>query len=80
MPNGRFHVMPDIGLKPLQELFRAEVLKMLKTEGKIDDEFIRMLMQWRHVSGFNIHNGVRIDCKDEKGRETLAQYIIRSSF
>ncbi|MDT8441226.1 MAG: transposase zinc-binding domain-containing protein, partial [Desulfuromonadales bacterium] len=30
MPNGSFHVMPDIGLKPLQELFRASVLKILK--------------------------------------------------
>lgn len=47
MPNGSFHVMPDIGLKPLQELFRATVLKMLKKEGKIDDDFIRMLMRWR---------------------------------
>ena len=80
MPNGSFHAMPEVGLKPLQELFRASVLKVLKREGKIDDEFIRMLMQWRHVSGFNIHNGVKIDRKDANGREALAQYIIRSSF
>jgi hypothetical protein len=80
MPNGSFYVMPDINLKPLQELFRAAVLKMLKKEGKIDDDFIRMLIQWRHVSGFNIHNGVKIDRKDEKGRESLAQYIIRNPF
>jgi hypothetical protein len=39
-----------------------------------------MLMRWRHVSGFNIHNGVKIDRKDEKGREALAQYIIRNPF
>ncbi|MBE0575555.1 MAG: transposase [Desulfuromonadales bacterium] len=80
MPNGSFHVMPDLGLKPLQELFRDAVLKKLKREGKIDDEFIRMLVQWRHVSGFNIHNGVKIDRRDNNGREALAQYIIRSSF
>lgn len=73
MPNGSFHVMPDVGLKPLQELFRAAVLKMLKKEGKVDDEFVRMLMQWRHVSGFNIHNGLRIDRKDQKGREALSK-------
>lgn len=53
---------------------------MLKKEGKIDDDFIRMLMKWRHVSGFNIHNGVKIDRKDVKGREALAQYIIRNPF
>ena len=80
MSNGSFHVMPDVGLRPLQEMFRAAVLKMLKREGKIDDAFIRMLLKWRHVSGFNIHNGVRIDRQDVKGREALAQYIIRSSF
>jgi hypothetical protein len=53
---------------------------MLKKEGKIDEDFVRMLMQWRHVSGFNIHNGVKIDRRDEKGREALAQYIIRNPF
>ena len=72
--------MPEISLKPSQEMFRASVLQMLKKVKKIDDEFIRMLMQWRHMSGFNIHNGVKIDRQDNKGREVLAQYIIRSSF
>jgi hypothetical protein len=80
MPNGSFHVMPEVSLKPSQEMFRASVLQMLKKVKKIDDEFIRMLMQWRHMSGFNIHNGVKIDRQDNKGREVLAQYIIRSSF
>ncbi|MGK2944322.1 MAG: IS91 family transposase, partial [Desulfuromonadales bacterium] len=80
MPNGSFHVMPEISLRPLQKLFRASVLKMLKKEGRIDEDFIRMLMQWRHVSGFNIHNGVKIARCDEKGREALAQYIIRNPF
>ncbi len=73
MPSGNFHVMPDVGLKPLQELFRAAALKMLKKEGKIDDDFIRKFMQWRHMSGFKIHNGVKIDRQDNKGREALAQ-------
>lgn len=80
MPNGSFHVMPNAALQPLQELFRASVLKMLQKEGKIDEDFIRMLLQWRHVSGFNIHNGVKIDRKNEQGREALAQYIIRNPF
>jgi hypothetical protein len=74
MPNGSFYVIPEVDLKPLQEMFRAAVLKMLKKEGRIDDAFIRMLMKWRHVSGFNIHNGVKI------GKEALAQYIIRNPF
>jgi hypothetical protein len=61
LPNGSLHVIPDVGLKPLQELFRAAVLKMLKKVGKIDDDFI------------SIHNGVRIDRQNEKDRMVLAQ-------
>jgi hypothetical protein len=80
LPNGSFNVMPNVGLRPLQELFRATVLKMLQEEGKIDDGLIRMLIQWRHVSGFNIHNGVKIGRYDDKGRESLAQHIIRNPF
>jgi hypothetical protein len=33
--------------------------------------------QWPH-SGFNIHNEVEIDSDDEKGKENLAQYIIKA--
>lgn len=53
---------------------------MLKKEGLIDDVFIKMLMFWRHVSGFNVHNEVRIKPDDEKGMENLSQYIIRNTF
>jgi len=31
-------------------------------------------------SGFNIHNQVKIGSQDERGRESLAQYILRSPF
>jgi len=72
--------MPKVDLKPLRELFRAHVLKMLKKEGLIDDSFIKMLMSWQHVSGFNVHNEVRIKPNDEKGMENLSQYIIRNTF
>ena len=61
LSNDSFHVMPHVALNPLQELFRTLVPKMLKREGKIDVDFNRRLMQWRHVSGFNFHDVVRID-------------------
>ncbi|RJX23494.1 MAG: hypothetical protein C4563_01675 [Desulfobulbus sp.] len=32
---------------------------MLGKEGLVDDAFIRMIMQWRHNSGFSVHNQVR---------------------
>ncbi len=53
---------------------------MLKKEGLIDDTFIKMLLSWQHVSGFNVHNEVRIKPDDEKGMENLSQYIIRNTF
>ncbi|MCP3955132.1 MAG: hypothetical protein GY697_23370 [Desulfobacterales bacterium] len=52
LESGYFFVMPNVGLRPLRELFRAHVLKMLKKEGLIDDSFIKMIMAWQHVSGF----------------------------
>jgi hypothetical protein len=44
-------------------------------EGLIGDNFIKMIMVWQHVSGFNVHNQVRIKPDDEKGMENLSQYI-----
>ena len=73
--SGVFLVMPRTDLKPLGELFRAEVLKMLKKEGLIDDRFITMIMKWRYTSGFSVDNGVRIARDDQKGQTAVAQYI-----
>jgi ssDNA-binding Zn-finger/Zn-ribbon topoisomerase 1 len=80
LESGYFFVMPKVDLRPLREMFRAHVLKLMKKEGLIDDSFIKMLMSWQHVSGFNVHNQVRIKPDDEKGIENLSQYIIRNTF
>ncbi|MCB2182707.1 MAG: transposase zinc-binding domain-containing protein [Desulfobulbaceae bacterium] len=80
LPNGVFHVMPKISIRPLVELFRAEVLKMLQKEGLIDDAFIAMIMKWRFTSGFSVDNSVRIAKDDRKGQTAVAQYILRSPF
>ena len=77
--SGDFYVMPKADLTPLEEIFRAKVLKMLKAEGKIGDNIISNLMSWKHT-GFSVHNGVRIARDDEEGKENLAQYIIRNTF
>ena len=53
---GTFYIMPELDLKPLEEVFRASVFKMLKEEGKIGYDLINRLMGWRH-SGFSVHNG-----------------------
>jgi hypothetical protein len=67
-------------IQPLKEIFRARVLRMLGKEGLVDEAFVRMIMQWRHTSGFSVHNQVRIARDDEKGQESLAQYITRNPF
>ncbi len=76
---GTFYLAPDVDLKPLEDIFRASVFKMLKDEGKINDNTINKLMGWRH-SGFSVHNGSRVARDDEKGKESISQYIIRNTF
>jgi len=78
--SGIFYVLPKISIQPLAELFRANVLSMLKKEGLIDDDFISMIMQWRHTSGFSVDNSVCIAKDDEIGITNLSHYIIRSPF
>ena len=70
--------MPDVDLKPLEDIFHSSVFKMLKDEGKIDDA-INKLMNWRH-SGFSVHNGARVTRDDEKCKKDISQYIIRNTF
>ena len=77
--DGSFMVCPTPDGKALEELFRYEVFKMLKAEGKISDALIENLMSWRH-SGFNVYCGNAIWPHNEEGLENLARYIIRASF
>jgi len=72
--------MPKVDTRPLAEVFRASVLKMLKDEGRLDDTLINKILTWRHNSGFSVHNEVRIQAGGAKGIENLAQYIIRNTF
>ena len=44
--NGSFKACPKPNPKDLEDLFRHEVFKMLKTEGKINDVVIENMMNW----------------------------------
>ena len=78
---GVFYCMPKLAeIQPLAELFRAKVLKLLKRKGLIADRLIANLMQWRHTSGFSVHNGVRLARDDQRGQTAVAQYILRNPF
>ncbi len=77
--NGSFKACPSPNPKDLEDLFRYEVFKMLKSEGKINDVIIENMMNWHH-SGFNVYCGNAIWPHNEEGLENLARYIIRASF
>ena len=50
---GTFRVEPRFETKPLEEIFRHRVFKMLLSKGKITEDLVDMVMKWRH-SGFNV--------------------------
>ena len=72
-------VLPKCKMKQLEEIFRSRILAMLKCKGKIADDFIQKLMNWRH-SGFSVYAGNRIARDDKVGQEALAHYIMRNAF
>ena len=77
--DGMFKVAHRFDTKPLEEIFRHKIFKMLLFKGKITQELVDMLMSWRH-SGFNVHCGQRIQPGDSEAMENFAGYIIRASF
>jgi len=46
--HGAFQVGEALSPHDLEDLFRHEVLKMLKTEGKISDAVIENMLSWHH--------------------------------
>jgi len=48
MPNGWFHVLPEIDVKKLENLFRHKVFKMLLREKKISRELVDKLLSWKN--------------------------------
>ena len=70
---GTFNVAPTAKTADVQELFRHEVFKMLKAEGKITDAVIENMMGWRH-------SGSTIWPDAPEAIEDLARYIVRACF
>jgi len=76
--DGTFQPLPDLPLKPLEELFRAHVLKLLVSLKLLPPERVQVLLSWK-LSGFNVHSGN--PCRPSKAElEKLAQYILRNPF
>jgi hypothetical protein len=77
--SGLFYVLPEVSIKPLEELFRARVITFLAEEGLLPLDRARMLRGWVH-SGFNVHRSRRVQPDEREDLERLAQYIIRNPF
>ena len=77
--DGRFHVLPEVPLKPLEELFRARMLTFLAGKGLLPPARAQMLRGWVH-SGFHVHRSRRVQPHERADLERLAQYIIRNPF
>jgi len=77
--SGMFYVLPDVTLKPLEELFRARVITFLVDKGLLPPARADTLRGWVH-SGFNVHRSRRVLPDERDDIERLAQYIIRSPF
>jgi len=73
----RFHTLPEVPLKPVEELFRAKVINLLVQEKLLPPERLQVLQPWKH-SGFNVHAGERVATEARADLEALAQYLLRN--
>jgi len=73
--SGLFYCLPNVSLKPLEEMFRARVITFLVDKGLLPSARADMLRGWVH-SGFNVHRSRRVLPDEREDLERLAQYII----
>ena len=76
---GLFHVLPEVSLKPVEEMFRVRIITFLVDKGLLPVDRANMLRGWVH-SGFNVHRSRRVQPDEREDLERLAQYIIRNPF
>jgi len=60
-----------------ERLFRGKVLSTLTGEGLLSDERARLLVSWRHNSGFSVDDRVRFEPEDRRSMEKVARYLLR---
>jgi len=76
-PDGAWVPIPYVDTDLAERLFRAKVLAFLKAEGLLSEERERLLLSWRHNSGFSIHYDVIVEPEDSAALERLARYLLR---
>jgi hypothetical protein len=66
-------------MKPLEGLFRANVIHLLVAEKFLPPERVQVRYSWKH-SGFNLHADGAVPPEAKADLENLAQYILRNPF
>jgi len=74
---GTWVPVPYLDHGAAERIFRSKVLGFLHSEGLLSDERARLLMSWRHNSGFSVDDSVRVEPEDEKAMERMARYMLR---
>ena len=77
--DGIFHPLPQLPLKPLEEIFRARIIQLLVELDLLKADRVNLLYSWKH-SGFNVHRGESVGPENKSLLTQLAQYILRNPF
>ncbi len=67
-----FHPLPELPIRPLEEIFRAHILKLLVGLELLPADRVRLLHPWKH-SGFNVHHGESVPPENKALLEQLTQ-------
>ena len=76
-PDGSWVPVPFVGERCAELLFRKKVLELLKDEGLLSEERERLLLSWRHRTGFSADASVKVEPEDSAAVQRLARYILR---
>jgi hypothetical protein len=69
--------VPFVDERCAELLFRKKVLELLSDEGLLSEERQRLLLSWRHRTGFSADASVKVEPEDSAAVQRLARYILR---
>ena len=73
---GEWSPVPFVDGEAAALVLRHRVFTLLRGEGLLSEERIRLLLSWRHP-GFSVHTSVTVPPDDREGLERLARYLLR---
>ena len=74
--DGHWAPVPFVDGEAAALVLRHRLFTLLRGEGLLSGERIRLLLSWRH-SGFSVHTSVTVPPDDRDGLERLARYLLR---